>query len=63
MNQRFIYVYCLLANDGFYMEPDVSLIKLALTKKELKYYIEKHKNEHNEYWIEKHRLDLFKEND
>jgi len=63
MEQNFIYVWCLFANDGFYMEPDVRLIKLALTKKELENYKIKHKNKHKHYWIEKRRLNLLKEND
>lgn len=63
MELGFIYVWCLFADDGFYMEPDVSLIKLALTKEELEEYIKKDKKKHKSYWFEKHRLNLLKEND
>lgn len=55
---NYFYVWCLMADDGFYMEPDISLIKVFLTKSEALKYIKKNKNKHKDYFIEKKRVDL-----
>ena len=59
MKQNYIYIWCLLADDGFYMEPDVSLIKVSFTRKELENYIRKHPEKHRHYFIEKKKCNLF----
>lgn len=52
------YIWCLMVNDGFFMEPDVSLLRLFRTKKEALLYIKKNKSKHRYYFIEKKRIDI-----
>ena len=55
---KFIYVYCLLKNIGFYMEPDIELVKVFMTLKECKYYMKKHPLSHGNYFYERKRVYL-----
>ena len=50
------YVFILLKNIGFYMEPDVRVVIISKTKKTLTNYIKDHKLEHGYYFIKKKKL-------
>lgn len=55
---KFIYVYCLLKDIGFYMESDIELVKVFMTLKECKYYMKKHPLSHGNYFYERKRVYL-----
>lgn len=56
--KNYLYVWCLMADDGFYCEPDVSLIKISFRKSDLLDYIHKNTSKHRYYFILKKRVYL-----
>lgn len=56
--KKYIYVYCVMFDVGYYMEPDVELVRVFSNKKSADKFILCHKLAHGHYFIEKKRLVL-----
>lgn len=56
--KKYLYVFCLMTDDGFYMEPDVSLLKVFFRKKDAVLYIKNNQEKHRYYFIKKKRVEL-----